>query len=115
MVNAKKTLDEFLKDDQWPTPEESERCKAEREAMEGTWLETITMMENGDLQVRTWQYLQGGVQAEGNTESATGDPGYDDFIQRHGLIKPGQSHTLAHKLIDGRWVQVDEGGIAKTA
>lgn len=97
------------------SPAERDAFAAERKAMEGTWLETITMMESGELQVRTWQYLPGGVQAEGNTESAPGDPDYDDFIQRHGALKPGESHTLAYKLIDERWIQVNEGDAAKTA
>jgi hypothetical protein len=115
MVKPQKSLQEWLNEQGRPTSEEHAQFEAERQAMEGTWLETITMLENGALTVRTWQCLPGGVQAEGNTESAPGDSDYNDFIQRHGPLQAGQSHTLVHKLIDGKWVLVDEEGKAKSA
>jgi len=90
------------------TQEEREAFAAERRADEGKWLETVTMLQGGDLQIRTWQCLPGGVLAEGNTESSPGDAGYEDFIQRHGPLKPGQSHTLMHKWIEGEWVLVND-------
>jgi hypothetical protein len=68
--NGEPTLDEWLKvEGHWSAPEKSAKNKAESEAMEGTWLETITMTEHRDLQIATWQYLPGVAQTEGFSES----------------------------------------------
>lgn len=117
MVDRKKTFDEWLNEEgQWPTPEEAARSEAQRKAMEGKWLETVSMREDGSLMIVSTQYLTGGGIAEGCTESAPGDPDYQQLLRDHGALKPGQSHTLVRKLIDGNWiVQDDEHGNAKTA
>ncbi|MFA7336468.1 MAG: hypothetical protein WC028_06755 [Candidatus Obscuribacterales bacterium] len=114
MVKPQKSLQEWLNEQGRPTPEEHAQFAAERKADEGKWLETVTILDGGDLQIRTWQCMPGGIVAEGNTESSPGDPGYEDFLQRHGTLKVGQSHTLVHIWIDGNWViQQDETDAVK--
>lgn len=83
---------------------ERDAFAAERKAMEGEWLETITMREDGSLMIVTTQYFVGGGQGQGCTESAPGDSDYDDLLQQHGALKPRQTHTLVRKMIDGEWV-----------
>lgn len=119
MEQEKKGLEKFLGwvAEQPASPqEEKARAIAERKAMEGTWLEAITMNEDGSLMIVSTQYLIGGGIADGCTESAPGDSDYEALLTQHGPLKAGQSHTLVRKLIDGNWVvQRDESGKAKSA
>ena len=91
------------------TPEEQEAFAAERKAMEGEWLETITMREDCSLMIVTTQYFDGGGQGQGCAESAPGDSDYEDLLKQHGTLKPGQTHTLVRKMIDGAWVIKSNG------
>lgn len=115
MVETKKSFDEWLnEEDQWPTPEEVARSAAQRKAMEGKWLETVTMKEDRTLMIVSAQYYVGGGLAEGCTQSAPGDSDYDELLLHHGPLTPGQSHTLVRKMVDGKWVILsDETGETK--
>lgn len=98
------------------SPYDRETFQAQMKDAEGTWLETITMTANGNLQIKTWQRLPGGALAEGNSESTPGDGDYDDFLQEHGALKPGETHTLVRKMIDGEWVlETNKSDRAKSA
>jgi len=98
------------------TPEEQEAFAAERRTMEGKWLETVTMNEDRSLMIVTTQYFVGGGKGHGCTESAPGDPDYEELLEQHGGLKPGQTHTIVRKMINGEWVvQANETDAAKSA
>jgi hypothetical protein len=108
VVEPKKSLQDWLKEQEWPTPEEKAQFDAARKAMEGKWLETVTMRDDGSLMIVSKQYLPGGGIADGCTESAPGDSDYDDLLRQHGLLTRGKAHTLVRKIVDGNWVILPE-------
>ncbi|MBP9092607.1 hypothetical protein KBI23_16415 [bacterium] len=40
----------------------------------------------------------------GSSNSAPGDSDYEELLAHHGPLKPGDSHTLIRKKVDGAWV-----------
>ena len=86
------------------SPEEVAAFAAERAAMEGTFLESAMMMENGDIAVKTWEYKDGSV-GDGWFTVTANEQGYEECRKRHGLTKPGDSNTIKQKWIDGKWVE----------
>ncbi len=108
MVDNKKTFDEWLAEAEWPTPEETAQFEAERKAIEGKWFETVTMEENGTLLIITSHYFIGGGSSQNGTESAPGDPDYEELLHNHGRLVPGKAHTLVRKKVDDKWVVLPE-------
>jgi hypothetical protein len=111
MTEEKHGLDRFL---DWaakqPPSSAEERAKNEaaRQAMEGKWLETVTMKEDGTLLIVSTQYPTGGGVAEGSSESRPGDSDYDELLRQHGSLTTGRAHTLVRKMVDGNWVLLPE-------
>lgn len=101
-------LRDWLSEQEKPTPEEIAKFRAERKALEGKWLETVTMRNDRSLMIVTTRYLEDGGIAEGCTKSAPDDPDYDELLHRHGALTPGKSHTLIRKMIDGSWITLPE-------
>lgn len=108
MIDKKQTFDEWLNEAEWPTDEESARYKAERDAMGGKWLQTVTMQDDGSLLIVSIQYFEGGGVGEGSSESKPGDANYDELLREHGQLEPGKAHTLVRKMIDGKWIVLPE-------
>lgn len=108
MVEQKKSLQDWLSEQEKPTPEEIAEFRAERKALEGKWLETVTMRDDRSLMIVTTRYLEDGGIGEGCTESAPGDPDYDELLHQHGALTPGTSHTLIRKMINGNWITLPE-------
>ena len=112
----KKQKADFMQMLEEEPPYDRETFQAQKKEVEGTWLETITMTANGELQIKTWQHLPGGALAEGNTESIPGDGDYDDLLRQHGVLKPGQTHTLVRRMINGEWVvETNKSDAARSA
>lgn len=108
MVEQKKSLQDWLSEQEKPTPEETAEFRTERKALEGKWLETVTMRDDRSLMIVTARYLDDGGIAEGCTESAPGDPDYDELLHQHGALTLGTSHTLIRKMINGNWITLPE-------
>ena len=111
MTQDKHGMDKFL---DWAakqpdsSDEEKAANEAARKAMEGKWLETVTMNEDGRLMIVSTQYhISGGV-ADGSSESRPGDSDYDELLRQHGLLTPGKAHTLVRKKVDGNWILLPE-------
>lgn len=111
MTQEKQGLDKFL---DWAanqpasTPEERAEAEAARKSMAGKWIETVTMDENGALFIVTNQYFTEGGSGQGSSESAPGDPDYEELLQEHGRLVPGKAHTLVRMMADGKWVVLPE-------
>ncbi len=108
MVDNKKTFDEWLAEAEWPTPEETAQFEAERKALEGKCFECVTMDESGKLLIITNQYFVGGGSGQNGTESAPGDPDYEELLRNHGRLVPGKAHVLVRMKVDGKWVILPE-------
>ncbi|MBX3076077.1 hypothetical protein KF707_22415 [Candidatus Obscuribacterales bacterium] len=111
MTHDKHGLNKFL---DWAakqpdsSDEEKAANEAARKAMEGKWLETVTMKEDGSLMIVSTQYLSGGGIADGSSESRPGDSDYDEFLRHHGSLTPGKAHTLVRRIVDGNWILLPE-------
>ncbi len=111
MTHDKHGLNKFL---DWAakqpdsSDEEKAANEAARKAMEGKWLETVTMKEDGSLMIVSTQYLIGGGIADGSSESRPGDSDYDKFLRHHGSLTPGKTHTLVRRIVDGNWILLPE-------
>lgn len=105
MVSSKKkSLDDWLNEDQWPTPEESARYAAERKAREGTMWEWAQMQPNGDIAVRVTDYSEGGGHGIGGFVVKPTDEDYEKAKQEYGLDQPGDTRHIVKKWINGAWV-----------
>jgi len=85
-------------------PYDRERFEERRKATEGQWLEMVTMKDDMSLSIVTAQYFVGGGVGNGSSNSAPGDSDYEELLAQHGPLKPGDSHTLIRKKVDGEWV-----------
>lgn len=111
MTKENDGLDKFLDwADKQPalSPEEKAKNEAARKVMEGKWLETVTMNEDGSVMIVSKQYLTGGGIADGASESSPGDSDYNELLRQHGLLIPGKAHTLVRKMVDGNWILLPE-------
>lgn len=111
MTHEKHGLDKFL---DWaakqPASSDEERAanEAARKEMEGKWLETVTLTDDGILHIVSTQYLTGGGIAEGSSESRPGDSDYHELMYQHGMLTKGKAHTLVRKMVDENWVILPE-------
>lgn len=116
MVDSKKSFEEWLNEAEWPTPEESARNKAEREAFYGTMWEWAQMQPNGDIAVRISDYGLDGTHGFTTLTISVNDETYDEAKRQYGLDQPGDTFSVTKKLVDGNWVvQKDDPDTAKSA
>jgi hypothetical protein len=104
MVVPKKSLEDWLKEQEWPTSEEAGQFEAERKAQEGTMLEWAQMQPNGDIGVHVTDYGPGGRHGIGGFVVKPQDEDYEKAKQEYGLEKPGDTRLIKKRWIDNQWV-----------
>jgi hypothetical protein len=120
-MSNKKTFEQWLNEQERPTPEESALDKAQREAAKGTMTESALMMEDGVIAVQTWCYTHDGGIGDGSLVFAPNDEDYDEAKKQYRLNKPGDHYCIIKKWVDGAWVVEkevwpdQESGKAKSA
>lgn len=107
-MNTKQTFEEWLNEQERPTPEERARSKAEREAGYGTMREWAQMQEDKSISVYTSGYAPDGGHGTGGFVVLPDDERYEEAKQYYGLSKPGDTYHKQEKWIDGKWVTVME-------
>lgn len=104
MVEQKKSLEDWLKEQEWPTPEEAAQFQAERKAAEGTMWEWAQMQATGEIAVRVTDNGPGGRHGIGGFVVKPEDEDYDKAKQEYGLEKPGDTRHILRRWIDNEWV-----------
>ncbi len=104
MVEAKKSLQEWLDEQGRPTSEESTQFKAERKAQEGTMWEWAQMQPNGEIGVRVTDHSEGGGHGIGGFVVKPEDEDYEKAKQEYGLEKPGDTRHIVKRWVGGEWV-----------
>lgn len=104
MVEPKKSLQDWLKEQEWPTPEEAAQFEAERKAKEGTMWEWAQMQPNGEIAVRVTDYGPDGRHGSGGFVVELLDEDYEKAKQEYGLEKPGETRLIKKRWINDQWV-----------
>lgn len=108
MREKKQTLEEWLKDQGMPTPEERALYKAEREAAKGTMWEWAQMQDDGLIGVRSSCTALDGSHGTGGFTVSPDDEDYEKAKQQYGLSKPGDTYYIRKKLVNDEWITVLE-------
>ena len=90
------------------TAEDSEKFRADREALLGTTRQWAVMQPDFTIARDLIQWLPDGTRGHGASVSAPGNPDYEELCNLHNLQKPGDASTIFKRLIDGEWVVVDD-------
>lgn len=103
---AKKSLEDWLKEQEWPTPEEAAHFEAERKAEEGTMLEWAQMQPSGEIGVRVTDNGPGGRHGFGGFVVNPEDDDYQTAKQEYDLEKPGDTRLIKKRWLNDQWVVV---------
>lgn len=106
MVEPKKSLEDWIQEQEWPTPEQAALFDAERKAEYGTMLEWAQMQLTGEICVRVTDNGPGGRHGVGGFVVKPEDHEYQTAKQEYGLEKPGDTRLIKKRWLNDQWVVV---------